>query len=107
MRRNRRWRVADWSLRITFCDEPNNEFVCIGGATWKTKRERDANLARIPKASKDSPYILDIMRDFDILSDRLITVDTVEQLMGKPIQLLIDDARRNALQANNQKVSHA
>ena len=82
-----------WGLEITFCDEANNRFLSLGGAAWKTKRERDANFATIPAANSDSPFIIDVENDYDIVDERLVSQRTVEKLLGKPVGEAIKAAR--------------
>ena len=82
-----------WGLAITFCDAERNEFMTLGGAAFKTKRERDANFATIPASSSDSPFIIDVEDDNGISGDRLITERTAETLLGKPISAAIREAR--------------
>lgn len=85
-------KMADWILRITYCDENNNRFLTLGGAAWNTKRERDANLAKIPVATHDTNLVLDIMSPRGTEDDRLIDPKTVERLLGRPIAELIRKA---------------
>lgn len=86
-----------WALQITFVDEANNQFLTLGGAAWKTKRERDANLRTIPRSDEDANLILDICSPRGIEDDFLIDAGTVERLTGKPLRVLIDEARDEAL----------
>lgn len=81
-----------WGLEIVFMDEPNNRFLTLGGAAWKTKRERDAHFAVIPRASAFSPYIVDVVNDEGTVDDKLVTETIVERLLGRPIDELIRDA---------------
>lgn len=82
-----------WILEITFCDEANNQFLSLGGAEWDTKRERDVNLRTIPRSGRDFNLILDICSPRGIEDDRLISPETAERLMGKPLPVLIEAAR--------------
>lgn len=81
-----------WALVITFCDVENNRFLELGGAAWPTKRERDAQLARIPHGPEESNLILDVKRGYDTVDDRCLSAATVEGLMGKPLSVLIAEA---------------
>lgn len=81
-----------WALEITYCDVENNRFLTLGGAQWKTKRDRDRNLATIPASGVDHNLILDICSPRGIEDDRLISPATVEALTRRPIEELITEA---------------
>jgi len=84
--------MNDWALKVTFCDVANNRFLTLGGAAWGTKRERDANLQRIPAAPAETDFVLDILSPEGIEDDRYIEAITVEILLRKPLDILIRDA---------------
>ena len=86
-----------WGLGVTFCDAENNQFLSLGGAAWKTKRERDRNFAMIPVSITDSPFIVDVENDDGIIDDRMITKETVEGLIGRPVSQLIEESRQREL----------
>jgi len=80
-----------WALAITYVDEKNNAFLTLGGAAWRTKRERDANLVTIPTVP-DSKYVLGIEGPQGIMEDRFLDAATVATLLGSPVKKLIADA---------------
>lgn len=82
-----------WGLRVTFCDSENNQFLSLGGAAWRTKRERDANFAAIPPARTATLFIVDLENDEGIADDRMVTKETAEALLGRPVSQLIEEAR--------------
>jgi hypothetical protein len=83
-----------WGLAITFMDEENNQFLCLGGAAWETKRERDVAFASIPKAVADSPFIVDVEDDNGTTDDRVIDWTIAERLLGKSISMAVSEARK-------------
>lgn len=91
-----------YALAITFVDVKHNQFLCLGGASWRTKRERDANLERIPTAAKPTNYVLDIESPRGIEDDRYITRETVEMLISKPAKKAISEARKQELERQQE-----
>lgn len=83
-----------WALVITFADVKNNAFLTLGGAAWKTKRERDANLRSIPASASETDYLLDIHSPRGIEDDQYLNARAVEKLLSRPLDDLIADARR-------------
>lgn len=91
-----------WCLQVTFCDEENNGFVTLGGAGWKTKAEWEAAWSQIPEAPAgwDNPDNLCVDKldlNGDHVSERPVTANVIESLLGRPIKTLIDEARAKTL----------
>ena len=89
--------MSYFGLEITFCDEDNNKFLSLGGAAWESRRERDEKFSVIPASASDTPFIVDVRDDYDIVDDRLIDLGTVEAIMGRSIGELIREAREREL----------
>lgn len=83
-----------WALTITYCDVKKNRFLRLGGADFRTKRERDASLATIPAAPDDTDFLLDIENPRGIENDLFLKPETVETLMQVPIGVLLERAAR-------------
>jgi hypothetical protein len=75
-------------LQIVFCDHANNRFVTLGGAGFDTMRETRARFARIPGVL-DSDLVLDLMSDKGILTDKYVTRETAETLLGDTFDNLL------------------
>ncbi len=91
----------NWFLGVTYMDAERNEFLHLGGAVCKGKRQRDEVLADIPVGPDDSPFILDIENLHGIIDDRLLSVGTVERLLKKPTALLIEEAYARAIKSGD------
>jgi len=87
---------------ITFvmCDEHNNEFVELGGAGFNSNEEWEREWEKLPAASSNdhTAFIADKEDAHGgIITDKPVTAETIEALIGEPIQQLIDKGRaRNA-----------
>ena len=86
--------MSYWGLRITFCDEANNRFLTLGGAAWKTERERDRHFAAVPAADPSSPFMLDLENEDGLVGEKPIDEKTVHQLLGKSAAVAIADAAK-------------
>lgn len=78
-----------YGLQITEANHADDRFYTLGGILVDSKRERDAELAKIPAfdhdcAGDDRCYILDILeRDgFSVADDREISAETAAILLG-------------------------
>lgn len=77
-------------LQITEANHGENEFYMLGGAGFNTEKERQANLATIPRfihdcAQDDRCYVLDILDpadDFSVIDDFEISAETAHTLLG-------------------------
>ncbi|HEK1753045.1 hypothetical protein I5F46_29675 [Pseudomonas aeruginosa] len=87
-----------WCIAITFVDEENNGFVTLGGAGWESQAEWEAQWARVPVSplgdQEPTKLILDKLdRDGDRIDEKLITAETAECLLGRPLAELIAEGR--------------
>lgn len=85
-----------FAIALTMCDQAMNGFTEIGGAAWLTEAEQRAAWADIPAlpAGSASMFSADLKDpDGDILEEKLVSAETCEQLMGKPIAKLIEEGR--------------
>lgn len=84
-----------YDIRLTFCDEERNQFVPLGGASFKTKREQLAAWRSLPPASVNSDYVADFIgpNRYDMLRNRPISKETIERLIGVDIETLITKGR--------------
>lgn len=89
-----------WAIAITFCDEENNGFVTLGGAAWETQEEWQRQWSAIPVSphGSDDPARL-IADKLDVegerVDERFITTATAVQLLDRPLDELIAEARAN------------
>ncbi|HFZ2532989.1 TPA: hypothetical protein ACIJ22_003443 [Pseudomonas aeruginosa] len=89
-----------WCIAITFADEENNGFVTLGGAGFESQAEWEAQWAQVPVSplgnQEPTKLILDKLdRDGDRIDEKLITAETAECLLGRPLAELIDEGRAN------------
>lgn len=85
---------VEYSLQLTFMDEPHNCFLTLGGATFSSKAERNRAFASIPEGRESSPFIVDVLDDDDIVGDKLIDRPTVSLLLSKTADVLVLEARQ-------------
>jgi len=75
-------------LQVTEVNHTDNAFYMLGGAGFKTQRERSANLATIPLFEHDCEnadvcYVLDVLdADGNLDDDREISRETAAALIG-------------------------
>jgi len=102
------WRMSrHWALQINYCDVKNNRFVYLGGAAFRTKRERDTSLASIPVAPADTNFLLDIESPRGIENNLFLEPATVESLMQVPVVALLEKAAREEdAREQEQKSGH-
>jgi hypothetical protein len=81
-------------IAITFCDDANNRFVTLGGAGFLTEEAWELAWNSIPTADTDPIHCIadKLNENGDIVEDRPVSRETVETLLGKPIQQLIEEA---------------
>lgn len=81
-------------IQLTFIDDANNEAIIIGGAGFVTQQAWDAAWIDLKRFDGDSSFMADRLdADHDIIDDRVISAETCEALMGKPIAELIASGR--------------
>lgn len=83
-----------YCIAITFRDDERNTFVELGGTAWETQQEWNAAWDNIPESGDDSAQCIADKRDddWDIVDDRIVSRETVETLLSKPIEQLIHEA---------------
>jgi hypothetical protein len=82
------------SIAITYRDDANNTFVTLGGAAWLTQEEWESAWDNIPEAGDDSACCIADKKvdNWDIVDDRIVSRATVETLLSKPIEQLLEEA---------------
>lgn len=81
-------------IQLTFIDDANNEAIIIGGAGFVTQQAWDTAWIDLERFDGDSSFMADRLdADHDIIEDRVISAETCEKLMGKPIAELIASGR--------------
>lgn len=88
-----------FEIRLTFVDDLKNGFTKIGAAAWLSKAEQEKHWSIIPAlpVSDDSDFIAELI-DVDqwtINEEKRVSAETCEALMGKSIQQLIEDGRKD------------
>ncbi|WAH66876.1 hypothetical protein [Xanthomonas hortorum] len=81
-------------IQLVFFDDITGEVVNLGGAGFITEEEGEAAWANIPVFSGQSSFMADRMdADGDIVDDKVVSAETCERLIGKPIAQLIREGR--------------
>ncbi|MBY8968781.1 hypothetical protein J1G33_00070 [Pseudomonas sp. P867] len=85
-------------MAITFADEENNGFVTLGGAGWETQTEweqqwQDIFLSRLGDADPSTLFADKLDQDGDQIDEKRVTAETVERLLGRPLDELIAEGR--------------
>lgn len=87
-----------WCIAITFADEENNGFVTLGGAGWETQIEweqkwQDIFVSPLGDADPSTLFADKIDQDGDQIDEKRVTAETVERLLGRPLDELIAEGR--------------
>ncbi|MDU4254563.1 hypothetical protein [Pseudomonas sp.] len=81
-------------IQLQFFDSSSNQVVSLGGAGFATKEEDDAAWANIAVFDGESAFLADRLdSEGDIVDEKVISAETCEQLMGRPIADLINEGR--------------
>jgi hypothetical protein len=88
-------REVVYSIEIRYRDDENNRLLTLGDPAWLTQQDWGREWDAIPAASDGtSRCIADkIDENDDIVADRLVSRETVESLLGKPISQLIEERK--------------
>lgn len=87
-----------WCSAITFADEENNGFVTLGGAGWAIHTEwehkwQDVFVSPVGDADPSTLFADKLDEDGDQIDEKCVTAETVERLLGRPLNKLIDEGR--------------
>ena len=87
-----------WCIAITFADEENNGFVTLGGAGWETQTEweqqwQDIFVSPLGDVDPSTLFADKIDQDGDQIDEKRVTAETVERLLGRPLDELIAEGR--------------
>lgn len=87
-----------WCIAITFADEENNEFVTIGGAGWETQVEweqqwQDIRVSPLGDADPSTLFADKLDLDGDQIDEKRVSAETVEHLLGRPLDVLIAEGQ--------------
>lgn len=70
--------------------------MLLSGAGFKTSAEGDAAWANIPVFQGESAFIADLLdSEEDIIDEKVVSGETCEQLLGRPIADLMREGRQN------------
>ena len=84
------------SIRLIFADDSKGGITVVGAAAWHSQQEQKNAWAAVPKlnGAHDTSFFAELLDPADeVLEDMPVTAETCERLMGKPIQVLIDEGR--------------
>lgn len=84
------------SIRLIFADDTKGGITVIGAAAWPTEQEQQVAWAAVPKlkGAHETSFFAELLDPADeVLEDMPVSAETCERLMGKPIQVLIDEGR--------------
>ncbi|MEY2153066.1 hypothetical protein AB7849_19330 [Rhodanobacter sp. 115] len=82
-------------IQLVFFDDRSNEALILGGAGFLTSDEWEAAWAAVPGFNGHSAFMADKMdANRDILTDRTVSAETCTKLLGAPIDVLINRARK-------------
>lgn len=84
------------SIRLIFADDTKGGITVIGAAAWPTEHEQQVAWAAVPKlkGAHETSFFAELLDPADeVLEDMPVSAETCERLMGKPIQVLIDEGR--------------
>lgn len=88
-----------FEIRLTFVDDQKNGFTKIGAAAWLSKAEQEKHWSTIPAltAGDDSSFIAELIDadQWTINEEKRVSAETCEALMGKSIQHLIEEGRKD------------
>jgi len=80
-------------IQLVFSNDAANEVVVLGGASFKTRAELDANWSRIPEHiyAEGEPWCMAdyCMPNGDIVRDKQVSQQVCAELMGKPFAELV------------------
>lgn len=81
-------------IELSFFDSASDQVICIGGAGFDAQKALDEAWGNVPKSDSETDFMAD-RRDVedDIVDEKPVTAQTCEQLMGKPIAVLIAEGR--------------
>ena len=83
-------------IQLVFRDDKNNGFVTLGGIGLLTDEELQHCWNDIPCFDGETAFIADLLdSDRSIVGDRLVSAETCERYLGKPIAVLIEEGRAN------------
>lgn len=87
-----------WCIAITFADEENNGFVTLGSAGWETQAEweqqwQDIRVSPLGDEDPSTLFADKLDLDGDQIDEKRVTAETVEHLLGRPLDELIAEGR--------------
>lgn len=96
-----------WCIQIIFCDEKNHGFVTLGSVGWQTQAEWEFvwdSLPCAPDGWSGHDHLCAEKLSFGgyHVNELPITAKIAEGLLGKPINVLIDEARAKSVFAWNE-----
>lgn len=81
-------------IQLTFRDDQNNGLVTLGGIGLMSEAEVQRYWEDIPRFEGETAFIADRLDgEHSIIDDRLVSAETCEKYLGKPIAELIDEGR--------------
>jgi hypothetical protein len=94
--------MTDARIEIAYADHRDNRMIIVGAAAWETMEEQEQRFAELPE-SPDSDLIADFYdEDGTISKDKGVSAETVETVMGRPIEDLIEEGRRRENELGKQ-----
>lgn len=91
-------------IQLVFFDEIQGETILLGGASFFSPQESEAAWQNVPEFEGMSAFMADRLdENEDIIDDKLVSEDTCERLLGKPINLLIAEGRARLAAELQQK----
>lgn len=84
------------SIRLIFADDTKGGITVIGAAGWLTQAEQAQAWERVDAitGNHESSFFAELLDPEDyVIEDKRISAATCEMLMGKPIQVLIEEGR--------------
>ena len=83
------------AIAFVFADKRDNRIIELGGAAWLNADVVQREWNALPTAPGETLFLADLYdAEGVIVDDRMVTAETVEAKLGKPIAALIEEGRR-------------